>query len=63
MIYNYNLLRHVFFKIREIDPTKNGYVTYNELQDIFQIVYDKNTEFKTQSIKDLCEPFRSTINN
>ena len=31
-------MKHYDFLLRELDPTKNGYVTNQELEDIFKII-------------------------
>ena len=46
--------------IREIDRDNNGYVTNQELDDIFKMHY--NNELKTKDIKTLFKPFASLQN-
>lgn len=38
---NLDFMKHYDFLLKELDPTKNGYVTNQELEDIFKIIYPK----------------------
>ena len=39
VLHSNNRLREIMLKVREIDPTHNGYVTYQELDDIIKMEY------------------------
>lgn len=49
-----NRLKDIFFKIREIDRQKNGFVTELELDDIIKFV---NKELEDCNISDFIKPF------
>jgi hypothetical protein len=49
-----NKLKDIFFKIREIDRFRNGFVTELELDDIIKIVYDELIE---NDIGPIIKPF------
>ena len=36
---NLDFFKHFEFLVKELDPTKNGYVTNQELEDIFKLIY------------------------
>lgn len=52
-----NKLMLIMKTIKEIDRDNNGYVTNQELDDIFKMHYD--TELKKKDLKTLFKPFAS----
>lgn len=60
LIYRDNKLQYIMKNIKEIDRDNNGYVTNQELDDIFKMHYER--ELKKKDIKTLFKPFASLQN-
>lgn len=48
------------FTIRSIDRDHNGYVTWNEMEDILKILYPE--ELRGKNLKQVLKPFCSSLN-
>jgi Ca2+-binding EF-hand superfamily protein len=60
LVIKNNKLVNIMKNIKEIDQDNNGYVTNQELDDIFKMHYD--AELKTKDLKTLFKPFASLQN-
>ena len=60
VLHTNNRLREIMLKVREIDPTHNGYVTYQELDDIIKMEYPQ--QLNNRDIMHIVEKFESMQN-
>lgn len=57
---NLDFFKHYEFLLKELDPTKNGFVTDQELEDVFKLVYP--TALKGKNLKKVFKTFASIQN-
>ena len=57
---NLDFFKHYEFLLKELDPTKNGFVTDQELEDIFKLVYP--TALRGKNLKRAFKTFASIQN-
>ena len=57
---NVDFMKHYDYLLRELDPTKNGYVTNQELEDVFKIIFP--SRLKQTNLKKVFKKFASIQN-